>query len=987
MKFNVRDLTLSQSKKKNQKRDQQPDRRVFLGLSQPPLVSATDVLVQKFAVDERLDLSGHLLVLPSSRAAGRLMQLLVNDADEKKLLFSPPKITTVGQLPEYLYAVEKELATDLAQQIAWAKALRQSPPWELKEIVPHAEKKKTLEDWQPIAQLISRLHRRLANDVWSFSSIVRELKKLNKNFHEMKRWEALEAIQGRYYELLNEVDLWDMQAARNVAVKRELCKTDRQIVMIGAADLNRATSEMLRQVADNVTVMVAAPRKWVERFDEFGSLITDQWLDVEIKVPEEKIRIVDQTDDQAFAAAHYISGLGDQFAADQITIGIPDPSVVPQIERSLNAIGVKHRNLKGRPLRDTAPVRLMVAIKQYLDDQDYASLATLVRHPDMHRWLCRRSRQMKWLSDLDVYQQANLPAEIKISDKNPFGDPQQIRERKSTVEPHEQKYVEREAEQIERLNLMHEQIARLLKPLNGRPRSIAEWTKPWSKVLTTVYGGRKMDRTNIADRQTIAACAEIYEALGRKQQVPDSWKAKESASRSLQLALEAASEGTVVPPAVPDAVELAGWLDLPLDDAPVMIVTGMNDEFVPASENGHLFLPNSLCEDLGILDNNRRLARDTYAMTVIGSVRKHALFVSGRRDLVGEPRKPSRLLLADSDDFTVAKRANAFFGYSGKNDSRIWLVDDPSNQPKLQQFYIPMPRCTEPINELSVTAFREFIKCPYRFYLSKIMRLETTRDDLRELDGGAFGTLAHDVLEDFARSDIRNTTDTARIIKYFDERLDHRYQMKYKGSRLPAVRIQIEQLRLRLHTFAPIQAAQAAKGWKIVSAEEFKVHALEVDGDPFYLRGTIDRIDVHEEWGQVAVWDYKTSDQGKSPGEVHFPRKVWKDLQLPLYRHLAKEISAIDNYDLSKMQMGFILLPRELTKVGFSKAFWNEAELQEADKKAFEIIHKIRAGNFWEPVAQPPQYSEAFAAICQDNIFERFSLKPTDSQDAQEVSA
>ena len=91
-----------------------------------------------------------------------------------------------------------------------------------------------------------------------------------------------------------------------------------------------------------------------------------------------------------------------------------------------------------------------------------------------------------------------------------------------------------------------------------------------------------------------------------------------------------------------------------------MIVTGMNDEFVPTSENGHLFLPNSLCEDLGILDNNRRFARDAYAITVIGAVRKHVLFVSGRRDLVGEPRKPSRLLLADNAVLTVARRAKAF---------------------------------------------------------------------------------------------------------------------------------------------------------------------------------------------------------------------------------------------------------------------------------------------------------------------------------------
>lgn len=962
------------------------DRRVFLGLSQPPLVSAVQWLVDQHANNGQLDLSKQILVLPSGRATRRLMQLLVAESDQRDLLFTPPTITTVGQLPEHLYVVEKELATDLAQQIAWSKALRQTPPWELKEIVPHAEKKKTLEDWQPIAQLISKLHRRLANDVWSFYSIVRELKARKKKFHELKRWEALQAIQNRYYELLNEVDLWDMQAARNVAVKRELCSTDRQIVMIAAADLNRSTTKMLEQVADKVTVLVAAPLKWADRFDLFGSLVTEKWLDVEIKIDDAKLRIVDQTDDQAFAAAHYISELGDQFSADQITIGIPDPSVVPQIQRSLNAIGLKHRNLKGRPLKETAPVRMMMAVKQYLDDQNYESLATLVRHADVHRWLCFKSKNVKWLSDLDTYQVENLPAEIQISDKNPFGDSDRIRQRKSSVAPHEQKYVDEDADRIDRLNQIHTLIAYLLKPLTGKPRSIAEWTKPWSKVLTTIYGGRKMDRNDIADRQTIAACAEIYEALGRKQQVPNKWKAKEGASRSLQLALEAAAEGTVVPPPVPDAVELAGWLDLPLDDAPVMIITGMNDEFVPTSENGHLFLPNSLCEDLGILDNNRRFARDAYAITVISSVREKVLFVSGRRDLVGEPRKPSRLLLADNDNLTVARRAQAFFGYTGKNDSRIWLVDKGAEQPKLQQFYIPQPHCTETVNALSVTGFREYMKCPYRFYLSKIMRLDDSRDDSRELDGGAFGTLAHDVLEDFATNEIRNSTDAQRISDFLDERLNQRFQQKYHGSRLPAVRIQIEQLRLRLRAFAPLQAKQAADGWQIVSAEEFKLHDLDVDGQPFTLRGTIDRVDVHPDRQEVAIWDYKTADRGLTPNEYHYSGKKWKDLQLPLYRHLAKEIDAIKDFDLSKLRLGYVLLPRELDKVGFAPAYWTEEQLQAADEKAFEIIREIRTGRFWEPVARPPQFSEIFAAICQDQIFEKY-YPEHDTVTASEVSA
>jgi inactivated superfamily I helicase len=96
-----------------------------------------------------------------------------------------------------------------------------------------------------------------------------------------------------------------------------------------------------------------------------------------------------------------------------------------------------------------------------------------------------------------------------------------------------------------------------------------------------------------------------------------------------------------VPPSSPNAIEFAGWLDLALDDAPVLVVTNMNDEHVPSSEVGHQFLPNELCRQLGILDNDRRYARDIYALTVLAAVRENLLLIAGRRNEQGDPKQPA----------------------------------------------------------------------------------------------------------------------------------------------------------------------------------------------------------------------------------------------------------------------------------------------------------------------------------------------------------
>jgi hypothetical protein len=173
-----------------------------------------------------------------------------------------------------------------------------------------------------------------------------------------------------------------------------------------------------------------------------------------------------------------------------------------------------------------------------------------------------------------------------------------------------------------------------------------------------------------------------------------------------------------------------------------------------------------------------------------------------------------------------------------------------------------------------------------------------------------------------------------------------------------------------LKKFAPRQAERARQGWRIVSVEQRIDHELTVDGAPFRIRGTIDRIDIHDSSNQIAIWDYKTSDRGDSPDRVHRDGKGWKDLQLPLYRHLAADIEELQPLDLNRVELGYILLPRDLSKVRYETARWTSEQLAEADQLADEIVRKIRAGEFWPPARIAPIYSEDFSAICQDAVFE-----------------
>ena len=367
------------------------DPRVFLGFERPPLVTASEWLLERFRLElpgeARFDLSKVIVVVPTMRAQNRLLQLMVKQVEDLGGLFTPPRITTLGQLPEFLYSAAKPLASDLTQQLAWSKVLEQSSGAQI-ECLTGRDDIEDGYDWRPMASLVSSLHARLANDIWSFNSVSREVKNY-KGFlkEEAARWDVLSDLQKRYYKILGEVELWDKQAARNFAAAGLMkaneirCQTEFDIVLVGTADINRSVAEMLKQIrtvnSKQVSVLIAAPSSMADAFDEIGSLETSYWVDHVIDFADEKILVADQPADQADGAASFITNLSFELSADQVTIGVPDPTIITQLERTLNLVQLKHRNLAGVELTQTGPVRLLLACRDYLESQSYYLLIHL----------------------------------------------------------------------------------------------------------------------------------------------------------------------------------------------------------------------------------------------------------------------------------------------------------------------------------------------------------------------------------------------------------------------------------------------------------------------------------------------------------------------------------------------------------------------------------------------------------------------------------
>ncbi|MDX1944884.1 MAG: PD-(D/E)XK nuclease family protein [Pirellulaceae bacterium] len=943
-----------------------PLQRHFLDWTEPALSTAARWLAERYARATTFDLGNVIVVVPGSRSRGRLLELLVAAADSAGQTLTPPRIITEKDLPELLYPQKKPFASELTQQLAWTEALRATPAATLGHFVPHPPDDGDTARWLELGDLLRELHVELAADGLDFESVLACGDRV-EGFAEHDRWQTLADVQRRYHARLDGLGLWDKQTARLVAIKNREPQTDRDIVLLGMVDLNQAQRQLLDLVAERVAALVFAPPALVDRFDPHGCLLAAQWLEAELPLRDEQIERVDGPADQAAAVTAWLDRLGGQYRADQIVIGTPDQRLAPQLGRQLAQSGVPSRSLEGRTLAESGPYRLLALLAAAGPEPRFADLAALVRHPDLFDWLQNRPEIAALagsdpLAALDQFAAEQVPATI---------DPERLKKNA----------------ELALVAAIWDAVGTLRALLPAEPLPLAEWGSRFRELLLAVYGQRELDRNIPAQRLLIEAFERIEAPLLPLAEIPAELMPRVSAREAFELILAPQKREPLPPPAAADVVEILGWLELPLDDAPALLVTTFNEGFVPTSTGGDPFLPNRLRAELGLLHNDRRYARDAYALALLVHSRAELKLLVARRDVEGNPLAPSRLLFA-ADEETVARRALSLFGDLPPTPPRRNLL---AASPPLLASTLAVPRpdpAREPPTKMSVTAFKAYLACPYRYYLSHVLGLAAISDGADELDPAAFGNLLHDVLEQFGRkpeaADARATGDPERIFEFLGDQLSAIAGARFGKHCRPAVRVQIEQGRLRLRAFADWQARRNREGWRIVHSEDSERRLgvdFAVDGEPIRLEGRIDRIDYHDATRTLSILDYKTADAGLKPQVTHVKAGQWIDLQLPLYRHL------IDGAKLpglsvtaGLLELGYILLPKDVRGVGAAMASWTGAELAAADEQAREVVRNLRQRIFWPPKVPPPPFAEDLAAICHDHRLG--SWRPTEGDAA-----
>ncbi len=896
-------------------------KRCFLGSGTHLLHAVADHLIAQARVGEEVNLAGHLVVLPTARARRRLESLLLDRT--AGLYLTPPDIVTPSAMIERLVVPERTIASDVAIRYAWWCAAKDRDPHGIAALTGHDGEMSTTEQWS-LMERVRRVCQELAQADLVPSDVVERCEAAGLTidpdvWHAIVHWHA---------DAMTILEQWNLQD-RDVCVQRalhdgHLHHHGLHALTIVSADPGHRVERCLTRLADagiDVTVAIHGTSEQVApHVNAYGSVDVEYWSTCRIDISSEHVLACPSEDDQAAAVLESLAQLGAQ-PASCVRVVAPDEALQRVMCTAARSEGLAMDGHAGTPMSSGWLGGLLALVEDCAREATAARHGDLLRHPAVESWL-QRSGTRYPISVWDNAWAAHTPRDV-ASLAEVATDP-------NTTQ----------------LLAQLEQLTAWIRT----PREISDWADQLMRFLMELLDGADVDESLEAEMAILhGVLTDLYElppAIG----VVD-------AATALHLVMSML-EATPMP-ADPSTggVELIGWLDAHLDDAPNLVVMGMNAGIIPAAMQLEPWLPERHRDLLGLDGPRRRAARDAYLLTAMLQSGRSIQWTTAKLQRDGTPMAPSSLLLR-TQGASLAQSMLRFVGEDEQDEVQTLSMRQVAGTPDDAFDPTPMPEGDPVIRTMPVTAFKSYLKDPYAFMLQRDTRIRASYTETTfELDAMKFGNLIHDALEIWGRAEQdadTPTTDASRIEKDLHAALDQIAAQQFGSNPLHVVRLQCEMARTRLSAFAQHQAKHAAEGWKVFGVEydfgwgEHAPVPAVVFPTPqgLPLTGRIDRIDVHESFGYRAL-DYKTSASGEGPLKAHgSAKKGWSDLQLPLYRVLLRSI----DIDVPCGGLGYITLPPKAVDSRFELAAWSEADLEDAEGLAAEIVETIVDGQLCDVV-------------------------------------
>ncbi len=743
------------------------------------------------------------------------------------------------------------------------------------------------------------------------------------------RWEQIRPLYRQYLETLRSLDLADPNSIRLAEIAKPTIPANlKRLVIACIPDLSQAAAQYagaLLKRGVEVVALIWKPGEMGGGFDEWGRPLSADWARCEVPLAPEQIVVAKDPAAEAAAALHHLALAP---TPGDYALVLASADLAPSFGAEILRLGGNPFLPEGSALSSTEPAMAALAWIEWTSTHQLRTLRRLLECPQFARWLGRKTK-------------LSLSKSIMACDFL-LCDP--------LVENLEQAaaYLAKSAEIKDRSAATRADAKALMNGIRdvGAPAV--------DDVIRQVWSGGG-DARAVLDLWAGIGMSPVFRIW------PDAMDTAFLRALRTEKTFEASRAGDL---------EMPGWLEAPWLEAGRMALCGCIEGALPTSVTGHVFLPDSIRTRLGILDNAARRARDAYLLTCLLRTRAPEDFRCSFSKFGPDnsPALPSNLLLRCADGDLPARILATFRPVGGG-------VAAPLRQ-NGWRWALPEDKRIRDIATISPTSFKDYLQCPFRYYAARELRLEEFDPHVREMDAARFGTLVHKTLEDFGRF-APDTPDAADIEALVLGHLDAEALRLFGPRPAPAVRVQLEAIRVRLRAFARVQAAEYALGWRILAVEQ----KLDSNGPdplrigPCALSAKIDRIEEHPDLG-LRILDYKTYASPKAPVKTHFgsanavdfleeaqvtvngKARSWTDLQLPLYRRIAEKL-----YPGRAVQTAYFLLPSDPDETGIVALDLPEDLYASAMRCAEAVADRVHRGVFWPPRSVNNSWGDPFEPL------------------------
>jgi len=325
---------------------------------------------------------------------------------------------------------------------------------------------------------------------------------------------------------------------------------------------------------------------------------------------------------------------------------------------------------------------------------------------------------------------------------------------------------------------------------------------------------------------------------------------------------------------------LAIWgpLEARLQTADRLILAGLNEGIWPAQPPADAFLPRVFRREIGLADPDERIGLSAHDFAQLAAAPQVTLLSSQRRD--DKPAVTSRWVwrlktlargaLGDSADAALAPHSDA--------DPAAWLEQlelAPSRDPEFSAEPRPAPPRSARPKKLSVTRIEQLVRDPYAVYCEYVLGLRRLDPLNLPPDVRIRGTAIHKALEDFEKGKVNE--DAEGLLNLLEQALR-------EGGEPEADIVALRERRRRISAeYLDWRATQQSQVVGDPLTEEYGEISLQIQGEPFRLSGTADRIEQRV-GGGTAILDFKS---GKPPTEKQV--RAGLSPQMPLQGLIARE--------------------------------------------------------------------------------------------------